>query len=72
MDGEKPPRPNFVFILIDDLGWKDLSCYGSTFYRKPRAKASEFIGQAYRGQISPHEALSQIHRQVSEILKKKK
>jgi len=29
------PQPNFVFILIDDLGWKDLSCYGSTFYETP-------------------------------------
>jgi arylsulfatase A-like enzyme len=28
-------RPNFVFILIDDLGWRDLSCYGSTFYQTP-------------------------------------
>lgn len=27
--------PNFVFILIDDLGWTDLSCYGSTFYETP-------------------------------------
>lgn len=27
--------PNFVFILTDDLGWRDLSCYGSTFYETP-------------------------------------
>jgi len=26
---------NFVFILIDDMGWKDLGCYGSTFYETP-------------------------------------
>lgn len=25
-------KPNIVFILIDDMGWKDLSCYGSSFY----------------------------------------
>jgi len=28
-------KPNIVFILIDDLGWKDLSCYGSEFYETP-------------------------------------
>ena len=27
-----PPKPNIVFILIDDLGWKDLGCYGSAYY----------------------------------------
>ena len=26
---------NFVFILIDDLGWMDTGCYGSTFYETP-------------------------------------
>jgi arylsulfatase A-like enzyme len=26
---------NFVFILMDDLGWADLSCYGSTYYETP-------------------------------------
>jgi len=28
-------RPNFVFILIDDMGWRDLVCFGSTFYETP-------------------------------------
>src|SRR5215472_12432365 len=27
--------PNFLFILIDDMGWRDLGCYGSTFYETP-------------------------------------
>lgn len=31
----KKQKPNFVFIVIDDLGWKDLTCYGSTFYETP-------------------------------------
>jgi arylsulfatase A len=29
------PKLNFVFILIDDMGWKDVGCYGSTFYKTP-------------------------------------
>ena len=28
-------RPNVIFIVIDDLGWSDLGCYGSKFYRTP-------------------------------------
>src|SRR5882724_11343693 len=27
--------PNVVLILIDDMGWTDLSCYGSMFYETP-------------------------------------
>lgn len=29
------PKLNFIFILIDDLGQRDLGCYGSKFYRTP-------------------------------------
>ncbi len=28
-------RPNFVFILIDDMGWMDLGCMGSQYYETP-------------------------------------
>ena len=28
-------RPNFVFILVDDMGWRDAGCFGSTFYETP-------------------------------------
>ena len=31
----KKEKPNFLFILADDLGWKDLGCYGSSFYDTP-------------------------------------
>jgi arylsulfatase A-like enzyme len=27
--------PNIIFILIDDLGWRDLGCYSSDFYETP-------------------------------------
>ena len=32
---QTPPKLNFVVILMDDLGWADLSCYGSKFYETP-------------------------------------
>ncbi len=28
-------RPNIIFILIDDMGWRDTGCYGSGFYETP-------------------------------------
>ncbi len=31
----KKQKPNILFILVDDLGWTDLGCFGSTFYETP-------------------------------------
>lgn len=28
-------KPNILFILMDDMGWRDLSCCGSMFYETP-------------------------------------
>lgn len=28
-------KPNFVFLLVDDLGWGDFGCYGAKFYETP-------------------------------------
>lgn len=28
-------KPNIIVILIDDMGWRDLQCFGSTFYETP-------------------------------------
>lgn len=35
MSCQKEQRPNVLFFVADDLGWTDLSCYGSTFYETP-------------------------------------
>ncbi|MBA4190398.1 MAG: aryl-sulfate sulfohydrolase [Planctomycetaceae bacterium] len=32
---ETPKKPNVVFILADDLGWTDLGCQGSKYYKTP-------------------------------------
>jgi len=38
--------PNILFILMDDLGWRDLGCYGSTFYETPHL--DRLAGQGMR------------------------
>ncbi len=35
LSGQKTSKPNIVLIYADDLGWADLTCYGSTFYETP-------------------------------------
>src|SRR5258707_2151136 len=35
VDGAPSRRPNVLFILADDLGYGDLSCYGRPDYRTP-------------------------------------
>ncbi len=41
-----PKRPNIVFMLIDDLGWGELGCYGNTFNETPRI--DQFAASAMR------------------------
>jgi arylsulfatase A-like enzyme len=41
--GSPAGKPNFVFILIDDLGWSDLGCMGSKYYETPNI--DELAGQ---------------------------
>jgi arylsulfatase A-like enzyme len=50
---ESKTRPNVLFILADDLGWRDLSVEGSTFYESPNidriAKSGMRFAQGYAG-----------------------
>lgn len=39
-------RPNIIFILADDMGWGDLSCYGRPDYRTPNL--DKLAGQGMR------------------------
>ncbi len=33
--GKEPGLPNIILITVDDMGWRDLGCYGSTYYETP-------------------------------------
>ncbi len=39
--------PNFVFFLVDDLGWRDLGCYGSDFYETPNVDRLRETGMKF-------------------------
>ncbi|MBD0400781.1 sulfatase [Flammeovirga sp. EKP202] len=39
VEAKKKPKPNVIFILVDDLGYMDLGCYGSSFYETPNLDA---------------------------------
>ena len=36
VNGAPVSHPNIVLIFIDDLGWKDIGCYGNDFVETPR------------------------------------
>lgn len=40
-------RPNFVFFLVDDLGWADVGFNGSTFYETPNIDALAESGMRF-------------------------
>ena len=46
--GDKPAKPNIVFILADDLGWADTTLYGHTaFYQTPNIEALAKRGMTF-------------------------
>jgi len=36
---DETAKPNFIFFLVDDLGWSDISCFGSKFNETPNIDA---------------------------------
>ena len=52
VSAQEPRRqPNFVLVLMDDLGWKDLGVTGSLYHQTPNidriARAGAMFNQAY-------------------------
>ena len=40
-------QPNVLFIMADDLGWRDTACYGSTFYKTPNVDRLAATGMCF-------------------------
>ena len=51
LGAEKKSKPNIVFFLVDDLGQRDIGCYGSKFHETPSidqlAKEGMLFSNAY-------------------------
>ncbi len=55
---ESKNRKNVVFILVDDLGWKDLACYGSNFYESPNIDRLAAKGNLFTSAYTPNPVCS--------------
>ncbi len=49
-----PPRPNVVFILCDDLGYGDTSCYGQQKFQTPHVDRLAAQGMRFTQHYSGH------------------
>ena len=45
--------PNIVLLYVDDLGWTDLACYGSSFYETPNIDRLAASGMKFTNGYSP-------------------
>ena len=50
----RPAKPNIVFILADDLGYGDLSCYGQQRFRTPNIDRLATEGMKFTAHYSGH------------------
>ena len=44
-------KPNFLFILVDDMGWKDLGSYGNKIHETPNL---DKLAERGRGRVLLH------------------
>ena len=52
LNAQKNNQPNVVFIMIDDLGWKDVGFMGSTYYETPNVDALAKNGMTFMNAYS--------------------
>jgi len=50
--GAAQKRPNVIIMLADDLGWRDISCAGSTYFKTPNIDALAQGGMRFTGAYS--------------------
>ena len=50
---EPPRKPNIVYINVDDLGWADLACQGSTFHETPNIDKLASEGMTFTDAYAP-------------------
>ena len=49
-----PRQPNIVYLLVDDLGVRDLSCYGSEFHESPNIDRLASQGMQFSNAYASH------------------
>ena len=42
--GWSADKPNVVLVVVDDMGWTDVACFGSTYYETPNIDALASAG----------------------------
>ncbi len=47
-------KPNVIFFLVDDLGWKDLGCFGSNYYETPAIDRLADEGMMFTSAYAAH------------------
>ena len=51
--GADRPPPNIILILVDDLGWSDLGCYGDDFFETPHLDQLANEGMRFTDAYAP-------------------
>ena len=60
---------NVVFFLVDDLGWADVGCFGSTFHQTPNIDALGAGGMRFNFGYAACPVCSPCHVQLFYLLR---